>query len=219
MEKIPKLMFQLFPKKVIVFNFIPSESVIFDLDSTFENKQIDCKSSTTKRKPIDSVIFDSKNLINYSFPFGEISSLGENIGCIGMKIKVMENAQVGDESQIIFTNILDPKLDKNLQKLTQIGTLKILEKAGNLTNYSTNYSANSQNSLDNSLQDIEIPNFCSELLPFENKNEGNIQAPDVQALCMPSIPGTQTKTRYSGQSFEFRYNETTKKYDTITRQK
>ncbi len=227
-----KISVSLISKKGDAFDFIPNESVIFFISSSdFQNKQGDCKSSTAKRKKLTDKgtltdnrfngNFDSKNLTNYSFPFGEISSLGENIGCIGMKIKIAENAQAGDESQIIFTNILDPKLDNNLQKLIQIGTLKIVEKntsANNSVNStnSQNFSSNSQNNdsklLDN---DLKPPNSCLDLSD-STKNSPNY---DNTAPCLPQIPGTQTKTRYSGQSFEFRYNENTKKYDTIIRKK
>lgn len=211
-----KINVSIISKKGDSFNFIPSESVIFNLSSSdFQNKQGDCRSSKTIRKKLtdrgnltDNKFngnFDSKSLTNYSFPFGEISSLGENIGCVGMKIKVMENAQVGDESQIVFTNILDPKLDKNVQKITQIGNLKIIGKSGF-----------GNNSVNNSLKDeIKPPDNCFDLPP----SQSNETKSEVMPPCMPSIPGTKTKTRYSGQSFEFKYNESTKKYDTIARQK
>ena len=215
-----KISVSLISKKGDTFNFIPSESVdIFD--PTFQNKpKFSCQNFDQKKNLISFDNFTSKNLIDYPVGAGGFDSKVENVGCIGMKIKVTENAQAGDESQIIFTNILNPNLGNrngnSLQKLTQIGTLKIVEK-NNFTNNSSNqnYSSNYNDSklLDS---DVKPPNSCPDLPDGTKKNSPNY---DNTAPCLPQIPGTQTKTRYSGQSFEFRYNENTKKYDTIIRQK
>lgn len=222
-----KISVSLISKKGDAFDFIPNESVdIFD--PTFQNKpKFSCQNFDQKKNLISLDNFTSKNLTDYPVGVVGFDSKAENVGCIGMKIKVAENAQAGDESQIIFTNILNSNLDNgngnSIQKLTQTGTLKIVEKktfsstSSNSSNSinSQNFSSNSYNDsklLDN---DVKPPNSCPDH-PDGTKNSPNY---DNTAPCLPQIPGTQTKTRYSGQSFEFKYNENTKKYDTIIRQK
>ena len=197
-----KINVSLVSKKGDSFSFIPSESVdIFD--STFQKKpQFSCNTFVAKRNLINpnvSTVFDTTNLANYTSPAGNFDSKMQNIGCIGMKIKVTENAQIGDETQIVFENILNPKIDNNLKKLTQTGTLKIVgKKSENSNNYSTNSKSETN--------EIKPPPSCFEL------PDGSLSS---NVPCMPSIPGTTTKTRYSGQSFEFKYNENSQKYETI----